>query len=245
MASPLRTLAELHGTTLAAAGLSAIGWLGLAALLYGSDQTGPICNVARATALGQTLHPSLFVAWGLMVLAMMGPLLGGPLHHLWHRSLARHRLRNIVLFLSTYITVWCLVYALFTVVLVSIDGSSLNTLPLLALTIPIAVAWQFSAQKRAALLRCHLRPPLAGFGHRAWLDPNWFALRRAYWCVLSCWALMLVAFAAQSLPLMLIATAIITCEQILRAPVRPRRIAWPDWIRRTRRPMAQQPAPSA
>ena len=77
MASPLRTLAELHGTTLAAAGLSAIGWLGLAALLYGSDQTGPICSVARATALGQTLHPSLFVAWGLMVLAMMGPLLGG------------------------------------------------------------------------------------------------------------------------------------------------------------------------
>jgi predicted metal-binding membrane protein len=245
VASPLRTLAELPGTSLAAAGLSAVGWLGLAAVPYGGEQTGPICSIAAATALGQVLRPGLFVASGLMVLAMMGPLLGGPLHHLWHRSLARHRLRNIVLFLSTYITVWCLVYALFTVVLVSIDGFSLNTLQLLVLTTPIAVAWQFSARKRAALLRCHLRPPLSVFGRRAWLDPIWFALRRGAWCVLSCWALMLVAFAAQSLLLMLIATAIITVEQVLRAPIRPPCIAWPDWIRRTRRPMAQQPAPLA
>jgi predicted metal-binding membrane protein len=245
VASPLRTLAELPGTTLAAAGLSAIGWLGLIAILYGGEQTGPICSVAAGAPLGQALRPSLFVAWGLMVLAMMGPLFGGPLHHLWHRSLARHRLRNIVLFLSTYITVWCLVYALFTAVLVSIDGFSLDALQLLVLTTPIAVAWQFSAHKRAALLRCHLRPPLSVFGRRAWLDPIWFALRRGAWCVLSCWALMLVTFAAPSLPLMLIATAIIICEQVLRAPVRPPRTAWPDWIARTRRPTAQQPAPSA
>jgi predicted metal-binding membrane protein len=181
VASRLQTLAELPGTTRAAAGLSAIGWLGLAALLYGGEQSGPICSVPAGAPLEQALYPSLFVAWGLMVLAMMGPLLGGPLHHLWHRSLARHRLRNIVLFVSTYTATWCLVYALFTVVLVSVDGFSLNTLQLLALTTSIAVAWQFSAHKRAALLRCHLRPPLSVFGHRAWLDPIWFALRRAYW----------------------------------------------------------------
>jgi predicted metal-binding membrane protein len=245
VASPLRMLAEFPGATLAAVGLSAIGWLGLAALQYGSEQTAPICGAAAGAALGQALRPSLFVAWGLMVLAMMGPLLGGPLHHLWHRSLARHRLRNIVLFLWTYITVWCLVYALFAVVLVGNGGFSLNTLQLLVLTTPIAAAWQFSAYKHAALLRCHLRPPLSVFGHRAWLDPIWFALRRGAWCVLSCWALMLVAFAARSLPLMLIATAISTREQVLRAPLRPRRLAWPDWIMRTRRPVAQQPASSA
>src|SRR5215475_10721290 len=97
-------LPQLPGTTLAAAGLSATGWLGLFVLQYGGEQSGPICSVAAAAALGQALRPSLFVAWGAMALAMMGPLLGGSLHHLWHRSLARHRVRNIVLFLSTYIS---------------------------------------------------------------------------------------------------------------------------------------------
>jgi predicted metal-binding membrane protein len=150
-----------------------------------------------------------------------------------------------VLFLCTYIAVWCLVYALFAVALISIAGFSLNTLQLLALTTPIAAAWQFSAHKRAALLRCHLRPPLSVFGHRAWLDPIWFALRRGAWCVLSCWALMLVAFVAPSMSLMLIATAIIACEQVLRAPLRPLPLAWPDWITPTRRPAAQQPVSSA
>jgi predicted metal-binding membrane protein len=191
MASPVRMLSALPAATLAAACLSVIGWLGLAALSYGDAQTGPICSAA-AEAPGRVLHPGVFVGWGFMVLAMMGALLGGPLHHLWHRSLARHRARNVLLFISTYIAIWCLVYVLFTIVLVSIDASMLGTLPLLVLTTTIAVAWQFSPHKREALMRCHLRPPLSVFGYRAWLDPIWFAVRRGAWCVVSCWALMLV-----------------------------------------------------
>ncbi len=242
MASPIRILSALPGATAAAAGLSVIGWLSLAALSYGDAQTGPICSAAAAEAPGRALHPGGFVDWGFMVLAMMGPLLGGSLHHLWHRSLARHRARNVLLFISTYIAIWCLVYVLFTIVLVSIDASMLGTLPLLVLTTTIAVAWQFSPHKREALMRCHLRPPLSVFGYRAWLDPIWFAVRRGAWCVVSCWALMLVPFAVQSLLLMLIAAAIITYEQVFRSSARPISRAWRDWIPRTRRPAAHQPA---
>ena len=147
-----------------------------------------------------------------------------------------------LLFISTYIAIWCLVYVLFTIVLVSIDASMLGTLPLLVLTTTIAVAWQFSPHKREALMRCHLRPPLSVFGYRAWLDPIWFAVRRGAWCVVSCWALMLVPFAVQSLLLMLIAAAIITYEQVFRSSARPISRAWRDWIPRTRRPAAHQPA---
>jgi len=238
VANPARILSALPGATLAAAGLSATGWLGLAAVSYGDVQTGPICSEPAVEALG----PGVFVGWGFMAFAMMGPLLGGPLHHLWHRSLARHRVRNIVLFISTYIAIWCLVYVLFTIILVRIHASLLGTIPLLVLTTAIAVAWQFSPHKREALRRCHLRPPLSVFGYRAWLDPIWFAVRRGAWCVVSCWALMLVPFAAQSMLLMLIATAIITYEQVFRVWARPISRAWPDWIPRTHRPAAHQPA---
>jgi predicted metal-binding membrane protein len=235
-------LSALPGATLTAAGLSVVGWLGLATLSYGDADTGPICSAPAVVALDQLLPPGVFVGWGFMTLAMTGPLLGGPLHHLWHRGLARHRVRNIVLFISTYIAMWCLVYVLFTVVLVSIDGSSRRTLPLLMVTTVIAVAWQFSPHKRKALLRCHLRPPLSVFGYRAWLDPIWFAVRRGAWCVLSCWALMLVPFAAQSLLLMLIATAISTYEQVFRLSAQPISRTWPDCIPRMRRLVAHQPA---
>jgi predicted metal-binding membrane protein len=193
-------------------------------------------------ALSQALHPNMFVGWSFMALAMMGPLLGGALHHLWHRSLARHRVRNIVLFISTYIAIWCLAYALFTLALVSIDASLIRTLPLLMVTTAIAVAWQFSPYKREALLRCHARPPLSVFGYRAWLDPIWFAGRRGAWCVVSCWALMLVPFAAQSMLLMLVVTAIITYEQVFRLSAQPISRTWLDWIPRMRRPMPHQPA---
>jgi predicted metal-binding membrane protein len=241
VASPVRILSALPGTTLAAAGLSVVGWLGLAALSYGDADTGPICSAPAV----EVLHPGVFVGWGFMALAMTGPLFGGPLHHLWHRSLARHRVRNIVLFISTYIAIWCLVYVLFTMVLVSIGASLSRTLPVLVLTTAIAIAWQFSPHKRKALLRCHLRPPLSVFGYRAWLDPIWFAVRRGAWCVLSCWALMLVPFAAQSVLLMLIATAISSYEQVFRLPAKPISRAWPDWVSRTRRPVAHQPASQA
>jgi hypothetical protein len=53
---------------------------------------------------------------------------------------------------------------------------------------------------------------------------------------------MLVPFAAQSMLLMLIATAIITYEQVFRLSAPPISRAWPDWVRRTRRPVAHQPA---
>jgi hypothetical protein len=41
---------------------------------------------------------------------------------------------------------------------------------------------------------------------------------------------------------MLIAAAIITYEQVFRSSVRPISRAWRDWIPRTRRPAAHQPA---
>jgi hypothetical protein len=53
---------------------------------------------------------------------------------------------------------------------------------------------------------------------------------------------MLVPFAAQSMLLMLVVTAIITYEQVFRLSAQPISPVWVDWIPRTRRPAAHQPA---
>jgi len=61
------------------------------------------------------------------------------------------------------------------------------------------------------------------FGARALIDPIWFGVRLAGWCISSCWAVMLAALAAQNaapglgpVPMM-IASALFVWEQMWRA----------------------------
>jgi predicted metal-binding membrane protein len=215
-------LGDLTGPAWAAAGLSAAGWLGLVALAYASPLGGQICRTTAAPP-SDMLSSEVPLAWGLMILAMMGPLLSGPIHHLWHRSLARHRLRSIVLFLFGYLAAWWIVCALLFSVPGMAAGYQLDPAVVLILSILLAGLWQFSLAKRYALLRCHMKPPLSIFGARAWLDPVRFGLHLACWCVVSCWALMLASFAVSGggLAPMMIASAIIVYEQLLRERPQP------------------------
>ncbi len=221
---------NVAGAMAAAIVLSGVGWLGLAGLSYSSALTGPICG-AGVGSFGKLL-PDLLLAWGLMVLAMMGPLLAGPLHHLWHRSLARHRVQAIGLFLLTYVSAWCVVCLIFAMVLDAASANRISDAATLPVTILAAAIWQLLPEKRNALLRCHLRPPLAVFGARAWLDPITFGLRFVFWCVTSCWALMLVCVAAQAggIWLMPVASAIIGYERLFSARARPFGSEWRAWI---------------
>jgi hypothetical protein len=156
-------LRHVTGAAVAAWGLSGLGWLGLAAWsLRGDAAIGPICR-ASGGALDDALRPELLLGTTLMMLAMMAPLTAGPMHHLWHRSLARHRLRAIGLFWLTYIALWSLVGVLFA--LAAANASRIGNTVLL--TLLIALAWQRLPAKATALRRCHLRPPLAVFGARA------------------------------------------------------------------------------
>ena len=224
-------LRHVTGAAVAAWGLSGLGWLGLAAWSsLGDAGIGAICR-ASGGALDDVLRPELLLGTTLMMLAMMGPLTAGPMHHLWHRSLARHRLRAIGLFWLAYIALWSLVGVLFA--LAAANASRIGNAVLLVLTLLIALAWQLLPAKATTLRRCHLRPPLAVFGARALLDPPWFALRLTGWCVASCWAVMVAALAAQNatpgLVPMLIASAIIVWEQLWRTPLRSDGAAWAMW----------------
>jgi hypothetical protein len=56
----------------------------------------PICP-ASGGALDDVLRPELLLGTTLMMLAMMGPLTGGPMQHLWHRSSAAFLVEKVVL----------------------------------------------------------------------------------------------------------------------------------------------------
>jgi hypothetical protein len=144
-------LRHVTGAAVAAWGLSGLGWLGLVGWSsLGGAGIGPICR-ASGGALDDVLRPELLLGTTLMMLAMMGPLTAGPMYHLWHRSLARHRLRAIGLFWLAYIAIRSLVGVLFAVA--AANASRIGNAVLLVLTVLIALAWQLSPAKAAALRR--------------------------------------------------------------------------------------------
>lgn len=99
----------------ALAGLSAAAW-GLLLLGAGGTNVPTLCISAThwLTAAGASLdltlalNPpgALLMAWTLMLLAMMPPLLTGPLLHVRQRSLARSRAGAMALFAAGYVVAW-------------------------------------------------------------------------------------------------------------------------------------------
>ena len=177
---------------------SAAGWLAMA-YERSIPWLGALCRPAAAGDGARKLAEllSLGVAplahWGLMLLAMMPPLLAQPMHHLWHRSLIRSRGRTIALFFVGYLAVWMpVVGALAGTESMLRQIAPEAEWPPLALSMALALLWQASPLKRRCLERCHRLPELASFGAKADLGCLRYGLSTAIWCAGSCWALMLI-----------------------------------------------------
>ncbi len=220
--------------------LSLIGWLALAVLADANYLAFPICGSAteKLTAVAVTsaslqlevlAQPQLLLSSCLMVVAMMTPTLSGPVLHLWHRSLTRHRWRAIGLFMMSYLLIWttvCGALSLLASAAKSVVDSSTVLLPAGCF---VAVLWQASSARRYCLRRCHLRPRLSIFGPQALLDPLFFGLTSAWWCVATCWAWMLLPLYAAHyrIPLMALVSVIIVAERSLwREARRPAKPLW-------------------
>ncbi|WP_085707621.1 DUF2182 domain-containing protein [Pseudomonas sp. B35(2017)] len=150
-----------------------------------------------------------------MLVAMMVPALAGPLLHLWFRSLTRHRWRAVALFLLAYFLVWlaaCALLFMIALVLVSRTGAALAAA---SIVLAGGLLWQVSRARRRCLARCHLRPRLSVFGWPALADPLRFGAIHGFWCVCTCWALMLLPLClpAGHLPFMLFAAIWVAHER--------------------------------
>lgn len=216
--------------------LSAAGWI--AFVLAGRWASLPvICDLdgagawpdGRRLGLFFALNPPavLLLPWLLMLLAMMPPLLAGPLTHLWTRSLKRRRVRAVAAFLLAYATVWFaagVVLLTVSIMLKSVLGA--GWLPLSA-AVMLATLWQTAPAKQTCLNRCHRLPRLSAFGFAADRDCLRYGFTFGLWCTGVCWALMLVPLAAKEghVYFMAAATAVMLVERLI--PPRPAQWRWP------------------
>ena len=188
---------------LTVAALSLAAWVAL--LMGGADTVGALlCAPADAHAAARWpllafASPAALVAgWALMVAAMMPPLIVWPLLHVRAQSLARRRVRTMLLFGVGYGSVWLaagLVLQPLTWALAPLPGTPWTGIAAAAL---LALLWQVSPAKQVCLNGCHRLPALAAFGLAADLDALGFGVGHALWCVGACGPLMLLAESVQA-----------------------------------------------
>jgi predicted metal-binding membrane protein len=159
-----------------------------------------------------------FAAWSLMVVAMMVPLVVGPIRTTAARSLWRRRHRAIAIFLAGYLILWLAAGAGFFLLLSVLGVNAGSPSPLLiASAFALALGWQLAPAKRRALNACHRTMPLAPRGSRADRDCFRYGLRIGAYCLMSCWALMLACLiTGHATPALAVITLVLTAERYWR-----------------------------
>ena len=229
--------APLAAASLAAWALIAVHPLGMAvpALCAGHDVSTiaamirSMSTVPDLLAVAVTLNPPASVAtgWGLMLVAMMSPLLAEPLLHVRRRSLRARQARSTLIFLVAYLSVW---FAAGAILLVVAFTAQLCLGPTaLPAILAIAAIWQVSPAKQVCLNRCHSSPTLSAFGPAGDQDVFGYGFTQALWCVGTCWSLMLVPLLVEGWHVltMMFGTMWALAERVER-PTRPSwRLRWP------------------
>jgi predicted metal-binding membrane protein len=219
--------------------LLATAWLGLALSVYNDVSTeGPAFCVAvnglsiitswpvalQAELALNPLH-RILASWFLMLLAMMPPLLAMPLMHVWRSSLPSRRIRASVTFLLGYCALWMAVGPLLSALALLLQITAGKSA--LVVAILIAMLWRAGPWHRAALIRGHQPRRIGLFGWTADRDCLVFGMTHGLFCIVSCWAWMLVPLVsgAWHIPVMVLAGAIMLAERL--TPPGPRRGYWP------------------
>jgi predicted metal-binding membrane protein len=135
---------------------------------------------------------SLAAGWGLMLVAMMSPVLIQPVCYIRRRSFRHRRARSIALFVAGYAAIWMALGAVLLAMELGVKLLAPQSYLPAAGAVLIASVWQFSPIKQRCLNRCHAHGELAAFGAAADWDALRFGMTHGIWCGGSCWALMLL-----------------------------------------------------
>ena len=134
---------------------------------------------------------SLAAGWGLMLVAMMAPAVIAPVLHVRLRSFRRRRARATALFLAAYGAVWMAAGVILLAIELAAGSFAPQSFCPATIAAAAAIVWQCSPLKQRCLNRGHLHREIRAFGGAADLDTIRFGLSHAFWCVGSCWAMML------------------------------------------------------
>lgn len=163
-----------------------------------------------------TITASWTTNWFLMLAAMMAPTLIMPLWSIRVRNFARRRLRAFAVFVFGYAAVWMTVGALVLAADASLGILKLKSFWPAATLAILGFVWQASPAKQRCLNRCHGYDSFAAFGVSADVDAFRFGVTHGFWCVGSCWALMLlpVLLPWGHLPAMAAVSVLMFCERL-------------------------------
>jgi len=135
--------------------------------------------------------------WLLMVVAMMVPLVVGPIRTTAARSLWARRHRAIGGFLVGYLAPWALLGLAVAVLLEGLAPVAWLARPATpAFAFAVAAGWQLTGIKRRTLVGCHRTRPLSPASWRADHDCVSYGWMIGWQCVLSCWGLMVACVLA-------------------------------------------------
>src|SRR6516225_6656600 len=111
-----------------------------------------LARAALSLSLKRAVAPeriaSLCSGWGLMLAAMMAPLVVAPVRHLCDRSVPRRRTRAIVLFGSGYVAVWMAAGVMLLALAIAARLIVYESYAMVSVGTLIALIWQFSPVKQ-------------------------------------------------------------------------------------------------
>lgn len=224
---------------LAALVLAGAAW----AVVIPTTAAGPLASsgVPTLVAGGAVIAGPLlaWLAWIVMVAAMMVPATLPAARHVAENSFRWRRHRAVVTFLVGYLSVWAAVGVValgLTVALRSWQGTAgglARTVdaPLLG-ALAATVVWQMTPRRRALVRACQKSIPLAPYGWAATRSCLDFGGRLALRCVGTCWALMLVMATASTSPRwwMVAITAAVVGERFVRGVRRRPQLLAGVWL---------------
>lgn len=184
--------------------------------LPGTVPVAAICGSGLITGSAIQWLMSVSGGWALMIVAMMMPTLVQPLMHVRVSSFVDRRWRSSALFVVSYATIWLVAgMAISLVELIEkrmVTGASLVVI----VNMLVAFVWQVSPLKQRCLNRGHAHPALSAFGRQADKDALHFGIEHGFWCIGSCWALMLAAASLERWHLlgMLAVGILMYCERL-------------------------------
>lgn len=211
--------------------LSAAGWIILLAGPIGSIDLA-LCGAAAAPWSRSSFEAIwelapwtlLTLNWGLMLVTMMAPTLIVPVSYLYERNFRHQRARSIACFVIGYVMVWLLAGIILTLAHLLVHLWAPQSVWPLIMSVLLALVWQSSPAKQLCLNRSHNHYELSAFGLAADRDALGFGLYHGFWCVGSCWALMLIPMlTSQGHFIAMVAVTIVMIGERLEGP---RRLKW-------------------